>query len=158
MTGAPSRDDRNGVAREGPRSVMIMGEGGCQMVRASHLFVCSLIAGLGMAFCGADAAAAEPTEACRDLAARFSTAPGQLDLKSLATLGICVSTELGERAGAAEPSTAPPGGVGPPPSPPNTGGPSPAPGAGATPPLTRRYGDWPLPQSWVESWPSPNPW
>jgi len=130
------------------------------MARAGCLIVCSLFVSLGMAFWELDASAAEPTEACRALAARFSTAPGQLDLKSLATLGICVTMELGERAGATEPSTAPPGGAGPPPSSPEVGGPPPAPGVNATPPPPRQYGAWPTPPSWTgtESWPSPNPW
>lgn len=128
------------------------------MARAGCLVACSLFLSLGIAFWEVDTTPAEPTEACRELAARFSTAPGQLDLKSLAMLGICVTTELGERTGAAEPSTGPPGGAVPPPSPPNTGGPPPAPGESAKPPQARRYGDWPLPPSWTESWPSPNPW
>jgi hypothetical protein len=126
------------------------------MWRLVRLSACSLFVFLGLASWAVDVAAAEPSESCRDLAARFATAPAQLDAKSLAKLGGCITNELGERAGAVEPPT-PPEGAAPPP-PPEPAVPPPAPGVGTSSPLARRYGDWPLPAPWTEYWPSPNPW
>ena len=107
---------------------------------------------------GVREAEAEPSEACRDLAARFAAAPGQLDLKALATLGTCLTTEIAERVGAAEPSTGPREQTPAPPTPPGGASPPPASQEGASPPQVRQYGQWPLPAPWTESWPSPNPW
>lgn len=110
---------------------------------------------------GVRGADAEPSEACRDLAARFAAAPEQLDLKALATLGSCLTTEIGERVGAAGTSAAPAAPREETPTPPAPqGGASPPPTSqqGASPPQARQYGQWPLPAPWTESWPSPNPW
>ena len=104
---------------------------------------------------GADA---EPSESCRNLAARFAAGPEQLDLKALATLGTCLATEIVERVGAAEPSPAPGGEAPAQQSPQAEASPPPASREGSSPPQARRYGDWPLPAPWTENWPSPNPW
>jgi len=101
---------------------------------------------------------AEPPEACRDLAARFAVGPEQLDLKALATLGICLTTEIAERLGATGASAAPREQTPAPPLPQEGAPPPPVPQEGASPPQARQYGQWPLPAPWTESWPSPNPW
>jgi hypothetical protein len=112
---------------------------------------------LGSLSWGLRGAEAAPSEACRILAARFAAAPEQLDLKALATLGICLTGEIGERVGAAEqaeaaqPESAPPPEAIPPPAPPEP--PAPPPAA----PPTRPYGDWPPSAAWREIWP-PSPW
>jgi hypothetical protein len=46
----------------------------------------------------AGVAGAELPQYCRDLAAQFGTAPGQLDAGALAALGTCVMTELKGRS------------------------------------------------------------
>ena len=107
---------------------------------------------------GVRVAEAEPSEACRDLAARFAAAPGQLDLKALATLGTCLTTEIAERVGVTGPSAPPPEQTPTLPAPQGGVSPPPASQEGASPPQARQYGAWPLPAPWVESWPSPNPW
>ncbi len=115
---------------------------------------------LWLALWGVPGVEAVPPEACRDLAARFAAAPEQLDLKALATLGTCLTTEIGERVGVTGPSAAPasPQGETPPPPPPQGGASPPASQPGTSPPQARQYGQWPLPAPWTESWPSPNPW
>jgi hypothetical protein len=103
---------------------------------------------------------AEPPEACRDLAARFAAAPEQLDLKALATLGTCLTTEIGERVGVTGPPAAPPPpqvGTPPPPAPQGEASP-PASQPEISPPQARQYGQWPPPTPWTGSWPSPGPW
>ena len=106
---------------------------------------------------GIGGAEAAPSDACRTLAARFAAAPEELDLRALATLGICLTGEIGERVGAIEQpeapeaeSTPPQEAAPPPPAPPQ---PPPPP----APPPARPYGDWPSPAPWMETWP-PNPW
>lgn len=97
-------------------------------------------------FClGAPPAGAEPSEACRGLAARFANSPGELDARSLAVLVLCASAEFGERMGI--------GGAAPPPSPQAESAPAPAPEPPAAPPPQRMYGEWPQPSPWGESWP-----
>lgn len=107
---------------------------------------------------GVRGAEAEPSEACRNLAARFAVAPEQLDLKALATLGTCLTTEIGERVGATGPSGTPQEETPTPPAPQGRASPPPASQQGTTPPQARQYGEWPLPAPWMENWPSPNPW
>jgi hypothetical protein len=107
---------------------------------------------------GVRGAAAEPSDACRELSARFAGTPEQLDLQALARLGACLITEIGERLGAMEPSAGareetpslltPQG---------ETASPSPT-REGTSPPLARRRGEWPPPAPWTESWPPPSPW
>lgn len=126
----------------------------CLRVRVS---ACSLVIILGLASWGIDIVAAEPSAFCQDLAARFATAPAQLDARSLARLGTCVITEIEERADATEPSTRPSEGTAPSP-PPAVVLPPPAPSDATQSPLTHQYGDWRLPAAWMESWPSPKPW
>lgn len=107
---------------------------------------------------GVREAEAEPSESCRNLAARFAAAPEQLDLKALATLGTCLTTEIGERVGATGPSAAPQEGTPTPPVPQGGASPPPAPQQETSPPQARQYGQWPPPAPWAESWPFPNPW
>jgi hypothetical protein len=126
----------------------------CLRVRVS---ACSLVIILGVACWGIDIVAAEPSTFCRDLAAGFATAPAQLDVRSLATLGACVLTEIEERADATERPTSPSEGAAPSP-PPVVVLPPPAPSDATQSPMTHQYGDWPLPATWTESWPSPKPW
>ena len=121
---------------------------------------CTILLLLWLTLWGVSGAEAEPSEACRDLAARFAAAPEQLDLKALATLGTCLTAEIGERVGVTGPSaTSPaPQGETPPPPAPQGGTTPPASQQGISPPQARQYGQWPLPAPWMESWPSPNPW
>jgi hypothetical protein len=107
---------------------------------------------------GVRGAEAEPSESCRNLAARFAAAPEQLDLKALATLGTCLTTEIGERVGATGPSAAPREETPTPPAPQEEPSPPPASREGTSPPQARQYGDWPPRTPWMEHWPSPNPW
>ncbi len=102
-------------------------------------------------------AQAEPSQPCRDLAARFASAPGEMDVKDLATLASCLAAEIAARVGATGPSGVTPEEAPPPLMPPETA-PPPPPQEGTSQPLTRRYGEWPTPPEWKESWPSPNPW
>ena len=103
-------------------------------------------------------AEAEPPESCRNLAARFASAPEELDVKALATLGSCLATEIAVRVGATGPSAASSGEAPTPSAPQEEVAPPPPPQEGASQPQTRRYGDWPAPPAWMERWPSPNPW
>lgn len=109
---------------------------------------------------GIRGAAAEPSESCRDLAARFAAAPQQMDVKELATLGTCLATELAQRVGATAPPAASPSPEQPPaPSAPQGEGAPPSPsGERKALPQARPYGEWPQSAPWMESWPSPNPW
>jgi hypothetical protein len=65
--------------------------------RASRLCVCVLALGLWLA--APAPAIAEPSAECRDLAARFASAPGELDLQALAGLMTCLSAEMKDRTG-----------------------------------------------------------
>ena len=114
---------------------------------------------------GIGGAEAAPSDACRTLAARFATAPEELDLRGLASLGICLTGEIGERVGAIEQPEAPEAESAPPPEvvPPPAAPPQPPP---PPPPLPvapweplppRPYGDWPSSAPWTESWP-PSRW
>lgn len=85
-------------------------------------------------------ASAEPSAACRDLAARFATGAAELDLGALAGLMTCVSAEMGARTGSA---------AGAPPSE------SPAPPP--SPPVAREYGEWPASTPWGPSGPPIGP-
>ena len=118
----------------------------------------ALVLGLWLMPWGARRADAEPSESCRNLAARFAAAPEQLDLKGLATLGTCLTTEIGERVGATAPSAVPREEAPTPPAPPGAATPPPASREGTPRPQAREYGAWPLPAPWTEHWPSPNPW
>jgi hypothetical protein len=121
---------------------------------------CTILLLLWLTLWAVPGAEAEPPEACRDLAARFAAAPEQLDLKALATLGTCLTNEIGERVGVTGPpvAPAPPQGETPPPLAPPGGTSPPASQPEISPPQARQYGQWPLPAPWTESWPSPNPW
>lgn len=115
---------------------------------------------------GIQGAEAAPSDVCRTLAARFAAAPEELNLRELASLGICLTGEIGERVGATEPAEAPEAESPPPPaaiSPPPPALPQPPP---PPPPLPtapweplplRPYGDWPPAAPWTESWP-PSRW
>ena len=127
------------------------------MRTAMRLSACSVCVLLGLPSWGFDAATAEPSAFCRDLAARFASSQMHLDVRSLARLGTCVTTELGEVAGTAEPSTAPPGGTSSP-SLPVEVLPPPTSGGGIGSPLPRQFGAWPLSAAWIEHWPWSNPW
>ena len=87
---------------------------------------CSLFIALALMSSGAIAGAAEPSAACRSLAARFGTAAAPFDAKSLVDLGICVAVELGDRAASAEPFAAAQGSTPPQPLPPPVVTPSPS--------------------------------
>jgi len=147
-----------GCAPHKPRHVFATNDKGgscmCSRVRVSAF---SLVVVLGLVSWGHDMAAAEPSALCRDVAAGFATAPAQLDARSLARLGTCVMTEIEDRAGVAEPSTGPSESSPLPPSP-AVDLPPAAPSDATQSALRPRYGDWPLPASWVEDWPSPGPW
>jgi hypothetical protein len=120
---------------------------------------------LGLLAWGLQGAEAAPSEACRLLAARFASAPEQLDLKALASLGICLTGEIAERVGAAEQAEAPeaespipPQAIPPPPEPtPLPPPPPPLPAAPWAPLPVRPYGDWPPSAPWMGTWP-PSPW
>ena len=127
------------------------------MCRRVHVSACALVIVLGLASWDIDIVAAEPSAFCRDVAAGFATAPAQLDARSLARLGTCVMTEIEDRAGVAEPSTGPSESTLPSPSPAVVLPPV-APSEATQSALGPRYGDWPLPASWMEDWPSPGPW
>jgi len=129
-----------------------MGIGGRLGAAAVFLLLWSLVTGIR-------GAAAAPSDTCRALAARFAAAPEELDLKALASLGICLTGEIGERVGAIEQPEAPEAESAPPPeaAPPPLAPPPPPPLPPAPPP-TRPYGDWPPSAPWTESWPSPYPW
>jgi hypothetical protein len=100
---------------------------------------------LGLFGLGGGPVGAEPSEACRGLAARFASAPEELDSRSLAVLVLCASAEFGERMGVSE--------VAPPSSPQAEPAPAPVPEPPAAPPPRRMYGEWPQPSPWSESWP-----
>ncbi len=121
------------------------------------VIACALVVILGPASRGIDIVAAEPSAFCRNLAATFWTAPEQLDARSLARLGACVITEIEERVGATEPSMEPDAGAAPSP-PPAAFLPPPVPSDAMESPVTRRYGDWPPPATWIGNWPSPTAW
>jgi hypothetical protein len=127
------------------------------MGRRVRVPACALVVALGLASWGIGDVAAEPSTVCRDLATEFGTAPAHLDARSLARLGTCVITEIGERAGATEPSIGPAAGPASSP-PPVLVLPPLAPSEAPQSPLTRRYGDWPPPALWTAEWPTPEPW
>jgi hypothetical protein len=107
--------------------------------------VCSALAVLCLASWGADPAHADPSDACRDLAARFANSAGDLGVGSLASLITCVTAEIQGRADDAEgaPPPAPQQVVPPPPTPP------PAPEQQAATPPAREWGSWPLRAPWT---------
>ncbi len=128
------------------------------MVVGVRLGVCCIVIGLSLAAWGVPRAGAEPAEACRDIAARFASAPEQLDLKALARLGACVTTEIGDRVGTTEPSATPREETAPPPLPREEPAPAPAPPGEASASSDRRWGEWPAPAPWMENWPPASPW
>ncbi len=77
------------------------------------------LAALWLTAWGADPAHAGPSDACRDLAARFANSAEQFSLGSLASLIACVTAEIQDRAGGAEnpPPPAPQQDTSPPPAP-----------------------------------------
>lgn len=101
---------------------------------------CVLLMILWLGLWGATCARAEPSDVCRDLADRFAKFPQQLDVGSLARLGTCVTTEIGDRLAAPEP-----------PSPP-------ASREEAVPPPARQRGNWPPAAPWPGNWPPQAPW
>lgn len=139
------------------RSVMTEEEDGMMGI-AIRLAACATVLLLWLTPWGVRGAEAEPSESCRNLAARFAVAPEQLDLKELATLGSCLTTEIGERVWATGPSAAPREETRVPPAPQGEASPPPASREGTSPPPARQYGDWPPSAPWSEHWPSPNPW
>jgi hypothetical protein len=116
--------------------------------------VCSALVVLCLASWGADPAQADPSDACRDLAARFANSAGQLGLGPLAALIACVTAEIQERAEEAgtAPPLAPHQDVSPSPALP----PAPEPQAATSP--TREWGSWPLRAPWAFSPPETSPW
>jgi hypothetical protein len=123
----------------------------------ARVFPWAFVVILALTSWGIDPASAEVTAACRDLAALFGTAPAQLDARSLASLGSCVITEIGDRAGATEPSKALPDAMAPSPPPALPLSP-PAPITTVPSALSRRYGEWPPPAPWTDDWPLPRAW
>ena len=101
------------------------------------------LAALWLTAWGADPAHANPSDACRDLAARFANSADQIGLGSLASLIACVTAEIRDRAGDAE-ST-------PPPSPRQDTSPPPVPEPQAATPPAREWGSWPLRAPWTFS-------
>lgn len=123
-------------------------ERGQMAIRIRHTLCASLLV-LWWAPWGIPRAAAEPSEACRNLAARFARAPDQMDLQALATLGSCVSGEIAGRVGGTAPSGAPEEEAPPPPAQGSQKGAAtesdpwePKPSQG------RQYGEWPPPAPW----------
>jgi hypothetical protein len=130
-------------------------------IRVSHAVGASLLV-LWWAPWPTPAAAAEPTELCRNLAARFARAPDQLDLPGLATLGSCITGEIAERVGGTAPSGVPRE-ASPAPAPTPAQETTPQQYAPASdqwerrPPAPRQYGTWPPPAPWIENWPPMSP-
>jgi hypothetical protein len=115
------------------------------MRQAAVIAVHAALLALNLFCLGVRPAGAEPSETCRGIAARFASAPGELDARSLAVLVLCASAELGERMGI--------GGATPPPTVQAEPAPAPAAEPPAVPPPQRMYGEWPQPSPWGESWP-----
>ena len=101
------------------------------------------LAALWLTAWGADPAYANPSDACRDLAARFANSAEQFGLGALASLIACVTAEIQDRArdGESTPPPAPQLDT----SPPSASGPQ-----VATPP-PREWGSWPLRAPWTFS-------
>jgi hypothetical protein len=88
-------------------------------------------------------AGAGPPQYCRDLAAQFGTAPGQLDANALSVLGACVTAEIQRRSGGRS-RPAPPG---------------PEPDASGRSPIDEPgWGGWPKPPAWSDGGGKPQPW
>ena len=99
---------------------------------------------------GAEPAHADPSDACRDLAARFANSAEQVGLGSLASLIACVTAESQDRAGEAETT--------PPPSSPQVATPPPAPEPQAAISPPREWGSWPLRAPWTFLPSETSPW
>jgi hypothetical protein len=115
------------------------------MKNDTRIGVSVVLVGLSLFALGVGSVDAEPSAACRDLAAQFGSAPAQLDARSLAALMLCVSSEVGDRLGAPRIAPASSPGVEPSSAPP--------PEQQSTPAPRKMYGDWPQPSPWGESWP-----
>lgn len=123
-----------------------------------RLGACTILTAAWLACWGADVATAEPSKPCLDLALRFATAPEQLDIKSLARLGNCATTEIEARLGGTESSAVPGVEASPSATPPANPSPPPAPPAGSSPQPRTLPGIWPPPAPWTEGWPAQSPW
>jgi hypothetical protein len=121
------------------------------MGRVARLGICSAVVILCLGPWRIGLAEAEPSDACRDLANRFSEASEELDLNSLASLIICVTAEIQERAPVASnsPQPVPPQEAAPPP---------PAPAEQVSPPQRQDWGAWPSPAPWAVYPPQSSPW
>ena len=111
------------------------------MRTGARILISFVLVALWLTAWGADPAYADPSDACRDLAARFANSAGQLGLGPLASLIACVTTEIQDRAGDAE-ST-------PPPAPQQDASPPPAPAPQPATPQAREWGSWPLRAPWA---------
>ncbi len=118
------------------------------MKTGNRFVVCSAFLAVGLVGWDARPVAAELSDACRDLAGRFTSASAEMGPRSLAALMLCVSTEIGERLGVAMvvPSAAPGEETASPPPAPESGPP-----AGPAP--RRPYGEWPGGAPWGGEWP-----
>jgi hypothetical protein len=117
---------------------------------SSRISLCVIVLALGLLASGLDAASAEPSAECRELALRFSNAAAGLDLRALAGLMACVSFELQDRTGGPA--------VAPPPPPPEAAPPSPPPTPWPSPPHAAERGQWPPSPPWGGEWPSSSSW
>jgi hypothetical protein len=114
----------------------------------ARLYVVVLALGLWLA--APPLAIAEPSAACRELAARFATAATELDLQALAGLMTCLSAEMQDRTGG--PIVVPPAGSpAPPPVPPRAGEP------GEWQQSQWPQSQWPPSPPWGPSWPPTGP-
>jgi hypothetical protein len=120
------------------------------MGRVARLGICSAVVILCLGSWGVGLADAEPSDACRDLANRFSEASEDLDLISLTSLITCVTTEIQERLPVAN-ST-------PQPVPQEAVPPPPAPAQQTLLPSRQDWGAWPSPAPWSVSPPQSSPW
>ena len=113
------------------------------MRRGARIRISIALVALWLAAWGADPAHADPSDACRDLAARFANSAEQFGLGSLASLIACVTAEIQDRAGDAESA--------PPPTPRQDTSTPPAPEPQAATPPAREWGSWPLRAPWAFS-------
>lgn len=116
-----------------------------------RLHAAAIVPALSLVFLlGLGPARAETPAECRDLATRYAEAPAELDLRSLAGLLTCVSAEIQDRAGRAEPA--------PPSESPVEAAPASVPAPPPAPTPLRARDEWPAPVPWGGDWPPSSPW
>ena len=105
----------------------------------------SLVAVLWLAVLGVGIVAADPTPACRNLAAWFATRPAELNTQSLSALGECVMQEIQARGQSQET-----------PQPPQAQGDSSS--SEGPPPEAPGWGPWEAPAPWKDDAAKTTPW